>query len=107
VINIAAPDHVIVDRIAGRRVCSTCGAVYHITNKKPKVEGICDVDGGKLIQRADDMEETVKRRLRIYYNQTEPVIGYYKAKGSIVEIDGTQTIEYTDTTIKKVLGEMN
>ena len=107
VINIAAPDNVIVDRIAGRRVCSTCGAVYHITNKKPKVEGICDVDGGKLIQRADDMEETVKRRLRIYYNQTEPVIGYYKAKGSIVEIDGTQTIEYTDTTIKKVLGEMN
>jgi adenylate kinase len=55
VINIAAPDHVIVDRIAGRRVCSTCGAVYHITNKKPKVEGICDVDGGKLIQRAGEM----------------------------------------------------
>ena len=107
VINIAAPDHVIVDRIAGRRVCSTCGAVYHITNKKPKVEGICDVDGGKLIQRADDMEETVKRTLTIHYTQTDPVMAYHKAKGSIVEIDGTQTIEYTDTTIKKVLGEMN
>lgn len=107
VVNIAAPDEVIVKRIAGRRVCESCGAVYHISNKKPQVEGICDVDGGKLIQRADDMEETVQRRLRVYNEQTAPVIGYYMAKGSIVEIDGTQSIEYTDQTIKKVLGEMN
>jgi len=107
VINIAAPDEVIVKRIAGRRVCESCGAVYHITNKKPKVTGICDVDGGKLIQRADDMEETVQRRLRVYNEQTAPVIGYYRNKGSIVEIDGTQSIETTDSTIKKVLGEMN
>lgn len=107
VINIAAPDEVIVKRIAGRRVCETCGAVYHITNKKPQIDGICDLDGGKLIQRADDMEETVQRRLRVYNEQTAPVIGYYKGKGSIVEIDGTQSIEYTDSTIKKVLGEMN
>ncbi|MDY0294503.1 MAG: adenylate kinase [Acholeplasmataceae bacterium] len=107
VINFAAPDEVIVKRIAGRRVCSTCGAVYHIENKKPRVEGICDLDGGKLIQRADDMEETVKRRLRIYYNQTAPVIGYYKEHGSIIEIDGTKSIAYTNESIKKVLGEMN
>lgn len=107
VINIAAPDEVIVKRIAGRRVCETCGAVYHITNKKPQVEGICDLDGGKLIQRADDMEETVQRRLRVYNEQTAPVIGYYRNKGSIVEIDGTQSIQTTDSTIKKVLGEMN
>lgn len=107
VINIAAPDEVIIERIAGRRVCETCGAVYHIHNKKPKKEGICDLDGGKLVQRADDMEETVQRRLRIYCEQTAPVIGYYKSKGSIVEIDGTQSIQYTDSTIKKVLGEMN
>lgn len=107
VINIAAPDHVIINRIAGRRVCGTCGAVYHIANKKTKVENICDACGGTLIQRADDMEETVQRRLRVYNEQTAPVIGYYKEKGSIIEIDGTQSIAYTDSTIKKVLGEMN
>jgi adenylate kinase len=107
VINIYVPDEVLVERISGRRVCESCGAVYHITNKKPNVEGTCDVDGGKLIQRADDMEETVQRRLRVYNEQTEPVIGYYQRKGAIVMIDGTQSIKEVDTAIKKVLGEMN
>lgn len=107
VINIAAPDDVIISRIAGRRVCGACGAVYHVTNKKTSIENICDVCGGTLIQRADDMEETVQRRLRVYNEQTAPVIGYYKQKGSIIEIDGTKSIVYTDSTIKKVLGEMN
>jgi len=107
VINIYVPDEVLIERISGRRVCESCGAVYHVTNKKSNVEGICDVDGGKLIQRADDMEETVQRRLRVYNEQTEPVIGYYQSKGAIVMIDGTQSIKEVDTAIKKVLGEMN
>lgn len=104
-INFSAPDQVIIDRISGRRVCESCGTVYHIQNKKPKVEGVCDVDGGKLILRADDMEETVKRRLKIYYDLTEPIIGYYEKKGLLITVDGTKSIAETDMTLKKVLGD--
>jgi adenylate kinase len=107
VINIDATDEVIIKRIAGRRVCSTCGAVYHTINKKPQVEGICDVDGGKLIQRADDMEETVRWRLKVYKEQTAPVVGYYREKGTLIEVDGSHGIDDTDRAIQKVLGEMN
>jgi adenylate kinase len=107
VINIKAPDELIVDRISGRRVCESCGAVYHIHNKKPLIEGICDLDGGTLIQRVDDMEETVQRRLRVYNESTAPVIGYYERTGSIIHIDGTKTIAETDSAIMKALGETN
>jgi len=107
VININVPDEIIVKRISGRRVCEVCGAVYHVNNKPPKNSGVCDHDGGKLIQRVDDMEETVQRRLRVYNEQTAPVIGYYENSGSIIHIDGTQTIQEVDAAIKKVLGEMN
>jgi adenylate kinase len=107
VINFQATDELIIERISGRRVCKKCGAVYHIHNKPPKTEGVCDQCGGQLIQRDDDKQETVLRRLRIYYDQTEPVIGYYKDSGLIVNIDGSQTIEKTNADIMKVLGEMN
>jgi adenylate kinase len=107
VINFSVPDEVIVKRISGRRVCEVCGAVYHTENKPPQVEGICDLDGGKLIQRVDDMAETVQRRLRVYNDQTAPVIGYYEQTGSIIHVDGTKSIKEVDATIKKVLGEMN
>jgi adenylate kinase len=105
VINIKLDDSIIVDRISGRRVCESCGAVYHILNKKPKVSGICDVDNGKLYQREDDMEKTVLRRLKIYNEQTAPVIGYYESKGSITHIDGTKSISEIFESIKKVLGD--
>lgn len=105
VINLKAPDQLIIERIGGRRVCETCGAVYHIKNLKPKVEGICDKDGGKLIQRIDDMEETIQRRLKVYESQTAPVVGYYEKKGKILHIDGTGTIEEVNTLIMKALGE--
>ena len=104
-INLKAPDQLIIERIGGRRVCETCGAVYHIKNLKPKVEGICDKDGGKLIQRIDDMEETIQRRLKVYESQTAPVVGYYEKKGKILHIDGTGTIEEVNTLIMKALGE--
>lgn len=107
VINIQAPDDLIINRISGRRVCKNCGSIYHVTNKPPKVEGICDKCGGKLIQRDDDSKETVLRRLKIYYDQTEPVIGYYKDSGLIVNADGSQAIAKTNADIMKVLGEMN
>lgn len=105
VINIIAPDEMIVDRLAGRRVCKICGKIYHVTNRKPKVEGKCDRDGGKLIQRTDDMEETVMRRLRIYNSQTAPVIGYYQHSDVFFAIDGTGTIKNTNDAVMKALGE--
>lgn len=106
VINLKAPDHLIVERIGGRRVCESCGAVYHVANLKSKVEGICDKDGEKLIQRIDDMEETIQRRLKVYYDQTEPVIGYYEKKGAIFHIDGTGTIEEVNAQMMKALGKL-
>ena len=105
VINIEGNEELIIKRLSGRRVCESCGAIYHVTNKKPKVEGICNVCGGKLIQRADDLEDTVRRRLRIYKDQTAPVIGYYLASGSIINVDGTRSIDDTHNDIMKVLGE--
>jgi len=107
VINIAAAEELITERISGRRVCETCGAVYHIHNKKPQQEGFCDNDGNKLIQRNDDLEETVRRRLRIYKDQTAPVIGYYEKAGAIIHIDGSGTIKETHAQVMKALGETN
>ncbi|MCF7930758.1 MAG: adenylate kinase [Acholeplasmataceae bacterium] len=107
VINMTAPEELIIERISGRRVCETCGAVYHIHNKKPKQEGICDHDGTQLIQRNDDLEATVRRRLRIYKNQTAPVIGYYEKAGAIIHINGTQSIKEVDAQVMKALGETN
>lgn len=107
VINIAIDENLLVDRISGRRVCEVCGAVYHIQYKKPDKTGVCDKDGGKLIQRTDDMEETVQRRLRVYNEQTAPVIGYYENSGFLYTIDGSGTIEETNSRIMKVLGEVD
>ncbi len=105
VIDIEADDDLILNRISGRRVCESCGAVYHTENKKPKVDGICDQCGGKLIHREDDQPETVKNRLKIYHQQTEPVIGYYKEKGLLISVDGSTSIEWTNEQILKALGE--
>ncbi|MCR3905938.1 MAG: adenylate kinase [Tenericutes bacterium] len=107
VINIAIDENLLVDRISGRRVCEVCGEVYHVKYKKPEKPGICDKDGGRLIQRTDDMEETVQRRLRIYNEQTAPVIGYYENSGFLFTIDGSGTIEETNSRIMKVLGEVD
>ena len=80
-------------RITGRRVCRTCGAVYHVEFNPPKKAGICDLDGGELYQRDDDKEETVKNRIQVYFKQTAPLISYYRNHGKLVEIDGAQTID--------------
>ena len=78
VVNIDVPDEVIIKRMAGRRVCSNCGASYHIENKKPLKENICDECGSELKQREDDKEETVRKRLQVYEEQTKPLIEYYE-----------------------------
>jgi adenylate kinase len=87
VINLQVDDDVVVERITGRRSCPACGAVYHVKNMPPKVDEVCDVDGTKLVQRPDDTEKVVRNRLDTYYRQTEPVVGYYRAKGTVHDMD--------------------
>ncbi|MDR2822713.1 MAG: adenylate kinase [Acholeplasmatales bacterium] len=101
VIYITASDECVIERIAGRRVCPKCGAVYHITNIPPKVSDICDNCGTTIIQRKDDSKETVLDRLRIYKEQTKPLISYYEAKGLLVEVDGSKNVELTFKQIKE------
>lgn len=88
VINLEVDDRIVVERISGRRSCPTCGAVYHVKNMPPKVDGVCDKDGTALVQRPDDTEEVVRNRLETYYRQTEPVVNYYKANQTVHDIDG-------------------
>ena len=90
---IDVPDSIIQDRIAGRRTCPKCKAGYHVRNLPPKVEGVCDVCGEKLVVRKDDNPETVKDRLVVYHQQTEPLIAYYKDKGLLRTVDGTTGVE--------------
>lgn len=100
---IQVDDDETIRRITGRRSCRTCGAVYHIIYNPPKVEGVCDIDGGELYQRDDDKEETVRNRLFVYYKQTAPLIGYYFAKGILHEIDGSQSIEDVQRALMAVV----
>ena len=86
---IDVPDGIIQDRIAGRRTCPKCKAGYHVKNLPPKVEGICDVCGEKLVVRKDDNPETVKDRLVVYHRETEPLIAFYREKGLLRTVDGT------------------
>ena len=90
-------------RITGRRVCRTCGAVYHIDFNPPKKEGVCDIDGGELYQRDDDKTDTVRNRLYVYYKQTSPLIGYYFARGVLAELDGAQPIDVVQAQLKQLL----
>ncbi len=90
-------------RITGRRVCRSCGAVYHIDFNPPKVADRCDLDGGELYQRDDDKPETAHHRLYVYYKQTSPLIGYYFAKSLLAELDGNQPIEALNSQLLALL----
>ncbi len=96
---LVASDVIVSDRLTGRRVCRDCGAVYHIVYNLPKVEDVCDVCGGELYQRSDDLPETVCNRLYVYYKQTSPLIGYYFARNLLVRIDADQPIETVKQTM--------
>jgi adenylate kinase len=102
VLNLEVPDEELVERISGRLMCN-CGASYHRTFNPPKKEGICDICGGAVFQRADDKEEAVKNRLNVYKKQTEPLIEYYSKQGLLVTLDGTQDINEVFEDIKAVL----
>jgi adenylate kinase len=92
VINIEVDFEALIVRITGRRLCRNCGTVYHIRNKREKTEGVCDNCGGEIYQRDDDLPETVKKRLQVYQNQTEPLISYYSEKGILKSFDGQEPI---------------
>lgn len=103
-VNVEVPDENIINRMSGRRACLTCGATYHTEFIKPKVEGICDNCGSTLVLRDDDKPETVKKRLDVYHDQTQPLIDYYSGKNVLAEVDGTKIMDDVFADIVKVLG---
>ncbi|MFC1931679.1 adenylate kinase [Chloroflexota bacterium] len=103
VVYIKVPEEELVKRLSGRRICRQCQSVYNITNSSPKVEGKCDKCGGELYQRPDDNAETVKKRLVVFFNQTEPLIDYYTKRGKLLEIEGKGSIDEITQRIMTVL----
>ena len=105
VVDIEVAEDILLPRMIGRRVCRSCGKPYHVITMPPKVEGVCDVCGGEVYQRADDTEETVKNRFKVYNDQTSPLIEYYKKAGNLGEIDGSQGMEKVFEDICALLGD--
>ena len=103
VLDFTASEKIIIDRLSGRRICKSCGAIYHIRNIIPKVKGVCDKCGGKVYQRDDDKPESVKKRLDVYKKQTEPLIKYYTKKGILRSINADWPIEQVDNVINDAI----
>ena len=95
---------VIIKRLTGRRVCRNCGALYHILNKPPKRKGICDECGGEIYQRADDNEETIKTRMDVYMQSTEPIIAFYQAQGKLKKVDADKDSREVQRILMKLFG---
>ena len=104
VVSIEVADEVIMERMSGRRVCESCGASYHLVAVPPKVAGVCDSCGGKLVQRKDDAPETVKDRLAVYHKETEPLKDYYAQRGLLKSVENQPSVEATTAAILKALG---
>ncbi|RHP30934.1 adenylate kinase [Lachnotalea sp. AF33-28] len=103
-INVEVPDENIIHRMSGRRACLNCGATYHVVHIPTKVEGICDRCGSELVLRDDDKPETVKKRLDVYHEQTQPLIEFYSQRGVLVNVDGTRDMEVVFADIVEILG---
>lgn len=103
VLNFEVPETELISRLSGRRVCENCGATYHVVFNPTKTEGQCDQCGGPVIQRKDDSEETVKNRLKVYQESTQPLIGYYTDKGLLKNIDGVGTSDEVSKRIEEAL----
>lgn len=103
VLNINVDYDLLIDRITGRRICRDCGATYHVAFNPPKAKGKCDICGGGLYQRDDDKEETVKKRLKVYTQETQPLIHYYQEKNILETINGEQNIDKVFEDIKDIL----
>lgn len=103
VILFEVPEEVVVDRISGRLTCCECGAIYHIRYKPPKEDLVCDLCGGRLIQREDDKEEVIRKRFRVYKEQTQPLVAFYKEKNKLTSLDATQSVEEINRRILEVI----
>lgn len=99
VVAIDVPREELVRRLAGRRVCSTCGRVYNIVSDPPRQDGVCDIDGGELIQRADDTPEAVAKRLDLYDHETAPLVDRYAGQNVVIHVDGDQQIDAVTNAI--------
>ena len=104
-LDVEASDELIIKRMAGRRTCPNCSAIYHTETLKPKKEGICDLCGAELVQRKDDNEETVKNRLKIYHEMTEPLISYYKKENILEEVDGMEKLDAVFEKVKEIINK--
>jgi adenylate kinase len=103
---IDAPDEEVVRRLSGRRTCVKNGHVYHVEFDPPKHEGVCDQDGSRLVQRDDDKPETIRNRLEVYHDQTEPLIDWYEQRGLLRRFDGTRTPEEVNSHIRATLATL-
>ena len=104
VIDVDVPDDHIIKRMAGRRTCAHCGAIFHLEHMPPRIEGKCDKCGGHLMMREDDQPDTVLARLETYHEQTQPLIDYYKNQGILKSVDGTKPMEEVFSNIVEILG---
>jgi len=104
VLSVRVPHNVIIERLAGRRTCRNCGALSHVVFTPPKKEGVCDRCGGALYQRDDDREETIANRLKVYEDQTAPLVDYYRGQGLLREIDGVGDVDEIRARIIQALG---
>jgi len=108
IVNLVIDDEIIMRRLTGRRSCPKCGAVYHVENLKPKVKGVCDKDGAKLVQRDDDKTDVVAHRLKTYHKQTAAVVGYYEGAGKeIITIDAAESPDEVTASIFAELDALN
>jgi len=103
---IAVPDEILIERVSGRRLCRVCGEAYHIKFNLPKQPGVCDKDGGELYQRDDDKPETVRKRLEVYWEQTSPLIDYYRRQEVLVEVDGDQPIDAVGADLRAAVASV-
>ncbi|MCG1895649.1 adenylate kinase [Staphylococcus epidermidis] len=106
VINIEVPEEELMNRLTGRRICEKCGSTYHLVFNPPKVDGICDIDGGKLYQREDDNPETVSNRLSVNVKQSKPILEYYNNKGVLKNIDGSKDIDEVTKDVIDILDHL-
>jgi len=106
VVNFAIDDELVVQRLSGREICKSCGAIYHVKNMPAKVKGVCDKCGGPLYTRPDDSLESITNRLDVYRKQTEPLIMFYEKKAVLKNIDSSKSPEDTQIQIRKALGPL-
>ncbi|MGK8937114.1 adenylate kinase [Staphylococcus epidermidis] len=106
VINIEVPEEELMNRLTGRRICEKCGTTYHLVFNPPKVDGICDINGGKLYQREDDNPETVSNRLSVNVKQSKPILEYYNNKGVLKNIDGSKDIDEVTNDVIDILDHL-